>query len=244
MNFATPASEAAVAGGETLAEKAYAQLRRDIIRGVRAPGERLRIEKLKSIYGIGPTPLREAMQRLSSEQLVVAQENRGFAVAPLDLGDFADLNLARVEIEKIALARSMAVGDSDWEARVVAADYVMRRADDLLGTAGNEPHDDWEAANSAFHNALVSACDSRWLLMTRNNLQDLCERYRRASIRTGAGLRFTGDEHRQITQAVLGRDTATACSLIDKHFNATLNTLSESHARGPSAKPALANSLA
>lgn len=46
---------------DTLADVAYKRLRRDIIIGDRPPGERLRIEKLKAIYGIGPTPLREAM---------------------------------------------------------------------------------------------------------------------------------------------------------------------------------------
>ncbi len=225
--------------GESLTEKAYFALRHDIIRGERAPGERLRIEKLKSIYGVGPSPLREALQKLSSEKLVLAQENRGFSVAPLDLGDFADLNFARVEVEKIALARSIALGDSAWEARVVAADYVMRRADTALESGADGVSDDWEQANAAFHTALVSACDSRWLLMTRNNLQDLCERYRRASMRSGQGQRFTGDEHREITQAVLDRNSTRACELLAQHFTATLSTLSRQASKARSADMAL-----
>lgn len=213
--------------GESLAEKAYGLLRQDIIRGRRAPGERLRIEKLKSIYGIGPTPIREALQKLSIEHLVLAQENRGFSVAPLDLEDFADLNFARVEIEKIALTRSMKLGDSAWEGQVVAAAYLMTRADAQLQADGQGVSDAWEQANAAFHTALVAACDSRWLLMTRRNLQDMCERYRRASIRSGIGHRFTGDEHQHITEAVLARNTNLACNLIEKHFSDTLTALSE-----------------
>lgn len=241
MKSAAAPTKVALAHGETLAEKAYAVLRQDIIRGQRTPGERLRIEKLKAIYGIGPSPMREALQRLSSEQLVLAQENRGFSVAPLDLDDFADLNFARVEIEKIALARSIEIGDADWEARVVAADYMMNRADSALQSGAGTLSDDWEAANASFHTSLVSACDSRWLLMTRNNLQDLCERYRRASIRSGLGQRFTGDEHRQITQAVLGRNIALACKLIDQHFTATLSTLSQKQAASGAATPEAIN---
>ena len=213
-------------GSDSLADSAYRRLRADIIRGVRGAGERLRIEKLKSIYGMGPTPLREALQRLSSEQLVLAQENRGFVVAPLDLADFADLNFARAEIEKIALRRAISIGSTDWEGQVVAASYVMAKADARLAAYDSIQHDDeWERANTAFHTAMVSACDSRWLLMTRGRLHDMCERYRRASLHSETGHRSTADEHREIAQAVLARDAERACSLTDQHFVATLDIL-------------------
>lgn len=214
------------ASSDSLAESAYRRLRADIIRGERRAGERLRIEKLKGIYGMGPTPLREALQRLSSEQLVQAQENRGFLVAPLDLTDFADLNFARAEIEKIALRRAISIGSTEWEGQVVAASYVMAKADARLAVQEGMQHDDeWERANAAFHTAMVSACDSRWLLMTRGRLHDMCERYRRASLHDASGNRCTADEHREIAQAVLARDADRACLLTDQHFVATLNIL-------------------
>ncbi|MEJ6630407.1 MAG: FCD domain-containing protein [Comamonadaceae bacterium] len=213
---------------ESLAESAYKRLREDIIRGVRYAGERLRIEKLKGIYGMGPTPLREALQRLSSEQFVEVHENRGFTVAPMDLADFGDLNFARAEIEQIALRRAMRIGDGDWEARVVAASYVMAKADARLADIDGPRHDDdWEKANAAFHSAMVSACDSRWLLMTRGRLQDMCERYRRASLHTTSGHRSTAQEHTQISEAVLARDVDRACALTAAHFTVTLNILLE-----------------
>lgn len=220
----------------SLAEQAYRLLRADIIRGVRPPAERLRIEKLKTIYGIGPTPIREALQKLSIERLVLAQENRGFSVSPLDLADFADLNIARAEIEKIGLRRSIEFGDRAWEARVVAASYLMAKADDQLAD-GKSVSDDWEHANSEFHLAMVSACGSRWLLMTRQGLQDMCERYRRSSIHQGLGRRFTGGEHREIADAVLKRDAERACRLTERHFMATLQTLSERDRPVASAPP-------
>jgi GntR family carbon starvation induced transcriptional regulator len=211
--------------GESLSERAYAYIRRDIIRGVRAPGERLRIEKLKTIYGIGPTPIREALQRLSAEQLVQMSEHRGFAVAPLDLKDFSDLNFARVEIEKVALRRSMALGDNAWEGGVVAASYVMAKAEKQLESGETGSIDEWERANAAFHTAMVAACDSRWLLMTRGRLQDMCERYRRASMYTDSGHRVTTHEHQAIAEAVLSRDSELACALTEKHFSTTLEIL-------------------
>ena len=107
-------------------------MRIDIIRGVRAPGERLRIEKLKTIYNVGPTPLREALQMLVADQLVLTEGNRGFTVAPLDFEEFEDLNIARTAIELAALRLSIEKGDTEWEAGVVAASYLMKKQDAAL----------------------------------------------------------------------------------------------------------------
>ena len=45
-------------------------------------------------YEIGATPLREALNRLSAEELVRREEQRGFRVAPVSLSDLAELTLA------------------------------------------------------------------------------------------------------------------------------------------------------
>ena len=66
----------------TLIESAYAELRDDIIEGVLAPGEKLRVEHLKDRYGVGAGTLREAITRLVSDALAVAEGQRGFRVAP------------------------------------------------------------------------------------------------------------------------------------------------------------------
>ena len=118
--------------GHTLADEAYRAIKADIVRGVRGPGERLRIEKLRTIYNIGPTPLREALQRLSADRLVVALGNRGFAVAAFDPDEFNDLNTARIAVEMAALRLSLQNGGIDWESGVVAAAYVIEREDKAL----------------------------------------------------------------------------------------------------------------
>ncbi|MEM9974650.1 MAG: FCD domain-containing protein [Pseudomonadota bacterium] len=211
--------------GGTLADAAYARLRRDIIIGTRQPGERLRIEKLKTIYAIGPTPLREAMQKLAQDGLVVSEGNRGFTVAPLDAEEFADLNTARTAIEKEALRLSIANGKQAWEARVVAAAYIMAKEDEALENADGELPDTWESANAEFHTSLVSACGSAWLLKIRSGLHDLCERYRRASVYLKMGARDLRSEHAAIADAALRRDVELTCALTEKHFALTASAL-------------------
>lgn len=214
------------AEGETLAAVAYKRLRMDIIKGNRAPGERLRIDKLKSIYNIGPTPLREAMQKLAQEGLVLSAGNRGFTVAPLNLSEFQDLNLARTVVEQGALKLSIENGDTAWEARVVAAAYIMSKEDAALSAVGDRLPESWELANTEFHTALACACGSDWLLRIRSNLYDLCERYRRASVYQKAGARDLKAEHAAIAGAALARDIDRACALLADHFARTASALS------------------
>ena len=185
---------------------------------------------LKTVYDIGPTPLREALQKLSTEGLVLALEKRGFMVSPLDLDEFNDLNIARVEIEKVALTRSLALGDGLWESRVVAATYLMNKEDEVLVVSGAGVSDAWESANAEFHAAMIAACGSKWLLQMRDQLQDMCERYRRSSIsqsirKTGDGNRDVGKEHAAISKAVLARDSGLACQLTESHYMKTLDRL-------------------
>ena len=204
-----------------MAETAYKALRADIIAGRRPPGERLRIERLRGQYGIGPTPLREALQRLCAERLVEAHGNRGFTVTPLDPDAFVDLNVARIVVETAALRSSIERGDDAWEGGVASAAHLMRKADAAFG----EDIDGWEAANRGFHGALVAACASRTLLRMRDDLQDLAERHRRASVGDRRSARDLGAEHEAIASAVLSRDGDAAVALTTRHFEATAEGL-------------------
>lgn len=226
MNQKT-ATPLTLVSGDTLTEAAYLALRRDIIHGVRAPGERLRIGRLTELYDVGPTPLREALQRLSADGLVTAGGNRGFTVIALDIAEFRDLTIARTAVEREALRLSLTHGDEAWEAGVVSAGYRMQKADAAL--PGGDL-DRWEAANEAFHLAIVAACGSNWLLRIRKSLHDQCERYRRASVYLRRGTRDLGAEHAAILRAVLDRDIATAANLAEAHYAATAENLAEDFA--------------
>lgn len=211
----------------SLVEHAHDLLRRDIVAGTRTPGERLRIERLRTLYGIGPSPLREALQRLAADGLVIVNSNRGFQVAPLDPDEFLDLNRARVAVETAALRLSIELGGEDWEAGVVAAAYSLEKQDQLLIRGELQDVDRWEQLNTRFHLALVAACGSRWLLKHRGALQEQCERYRRASVYHARLERNLLEEHNEITKAVLARNTEIACSLVAKHYNSTAEHLTK-----------------
>ena len=68
------------AGVETAGEKVYHRLRSDIIFGRLAPSQKLRLEALKDAYGISISTLRELLNRLTSEGLIIAESARGFEI--------------------------------------------------------------------------------------------------------------------------------------------------------------------
>src|SRR6185295_6163930 len=70
-------------GETTLTQQAYQRLRADILNGAFEPGKPLRLEALKERYNLSFSPLREALNRLQSERLVVASALRGFRMAEL-----------------------------------------------------------------------------------------------------------------------------------------------------------------
>ncbi len=213
----------------TLAEKAYVSLRKDIVEGVFAPESPLRLADLSERYAMGFSPLREALNRLQSERLVTAESLRGFRVSARSLAEFEDALQARLLIESEALRLSIAKGDDNWAASVVAALYALRlqtkRAD------GNV--DELKTRHHAFHRALLASCESDWLLEFFERLYAATERYRiPALVAAGPQRRDIDAEHGEIADAVLARDTSTAVSLLRDHYLRTASMIRNGMAAG------------
>ncbi|MEY2633911.1 MAG: hypothetical protein RIR00_2565 [Pseudomonadota bacterium] len=212
---------------KTLVEGAYRQLRRDIIEGLHAPGDKLRVEHLKDRYNVGAGTLREALALLVADALVVAQGQRGFRVAPISLEDIEDITRTRVMIECEALRQSMAFGDVAWEGEVLAAFHRLSRAEEKLqpGLGEGAIHAEWEERNRVFHETLISACPSRWLRHFLSILYQQSERYRRLSLFRRSVPRDVHAEHTALVEATLARDIDRATGILGEHITLTLETI-------------------
>lgn len=76
-------------------------------------------------------------------------------------------------------------------------------------------------AHKAFHQALVSACGSKWLVETCSQLFDSADRYRSLARLAGVSRSDPRDEHHEIMTAALDRDADTAARLLTEHFQKT-----------------------
>lgn len=207
----------------TLADTVYDRMRWDIVRGELAPGMPLRLEQLKDRYGAGFSPLREALNRLQGERLVVSQSLRGFVVAPLSRDEMTDAIDARILVEGEALRRAIRHGGDAWEAEILAAVHELTKSLRRVSEGVNVDMTDLERRHRRFHHALIAACGSTRLLRMADTLYMETERYRLISLSrsVGAGERNVTEEHQGLVTAVLARNADEAVGKLSQHYRDT-----------------------
>lgn len=205
---------------KTLAGRVAQQLRRDIIRHRFEPGERLQFEKLSKVYSVGTSPLREALFQVAAQGLVVAEDHKGFFVAPIQFDEMLDVSNLRANLETYAIRGAIREGREEWEVDLIAAFHRLKRAG--LAVSEDQEDDDlrteWEDRHRAFHYALCKGCGSPWLLHFFDELYDHMERYRRYFWKYAERAVAADSEHEAIMKAALDRDEERAANLLQAHF--------------------------
>ncbi len=222
-----------------LTENVYRKLRTELVLCRIAPGSWMKTSELAKRYGVSLASIREAMARLTSEDLVGYEPQRGFVAAPISAQRLQDLTAVRVEIETMALRQSMAQFSSLDGIRLDEAMEAM------LGTAqddGQGNHvltEDWIAAHAVFHDALVAGCHNTVLLQVRRQLFDQSERYRALAAQMYL-MKKTSDiatDHQPLADAVHRRDAEKAVHLLRQHVTETTDSLLRSRIDGHALVP-------
>lgn len=209
----------------TLMSQVEDAVRWDIVSGVLAPGQRLRAADLIQKYGVSATPLREALQRLAAQNLIDWDPRLGAAVAEVSLAELRDIYWLREVLESLALTRSIERADERWETA------VRNAWEALLNTPRPSPGMErpaliaWSRAHRTFHEALLSGCDSAWLMRFIGTLSDHSERYRVLSARIGT--RDSREEHEEIYRAALAREIEPAVEALRHHLESTVKTIEQ-----------------
>ncbi len=211
MTAATPAREE-----DTPGEAAYRRLRADVIHGRLPPGRKLGLEGLRQAYAAGVGTLREALTRLASEGLVVAEGQRGFSVAPVSAEDFREVADLRLLLECHAIRDSFAAGDLDWEGRVVGAHHKLAVLERRL--LAGEPTDpaEWKRYDREFHATLIEACGSTVLQETYAAAYDHYLRYQMVAVVFRGAV--AAEQHARLLAAALARDADAACRVLEAHL--------------------------
>lgn len=206
---------------KTRVDQIYEYIHEDIISGRLLPGQRLHITQLAEHYEVGPGPIREALSRLMSTELVLAISQKGFRVASISRNDLRDIYETRAQIEALALGLAIEQGHDDWEAAIVGSYHRLAKFEADHEIVATEDYKEWERCHRAFNSALLSACNLQHLLRIQSQLYNLTERYRRqwllAGLKQPQGLPYA-KRQKKIMEAVLARDAKLAKELIYKHF--------------------------
>lgn len=223
----TDVIEKAFESPATLATNIYERLKADILSTELEPGRKLQLRFLTERYDAGQTPLREALNRLSTEDLVIGKEQRGFFVKPISLEELHELTKTRCWVEGLALRESMVNRTPEWEESLLVAHHRLERMPRSLNPDRFESNPKWEALHRGFHALLIGNCGSRSLIGFCEQLADRLYRYRSLSIRKAFRVRKVSQEHADILKTVLDHQTEDAVSLLQRHYEQTAELIYE-----------------
>jgi DNA-binding GntR family transcriptional regulator len=201
------------------------RLRHDLVTGEIPAGAKLKIPDICERFAVSPGAAREALSRLVPEGLVDFIDQRGFRSPPVTVAGLQDITRVRLLIEREALIDSMRHGDGAWESEILAAQHRLLRCDRKSAIPYGSDPAEWTARHKEFHQALIAACTSPWLIRMHNMLYDQTERYRAISARAGSAAtgpkRDVKGEHSDIADAVIARNEAEALRLMQAHLKRT-----------------------
>lgn len=192
------------------------KLRQAIAYGELVPGTQLGEAELARRFGVSRGPLREGMQRLTQEGLLLAIRNRGVFVNTMDVGEIRDMYLAREAIERTA-SRQILQGD-----HVSAGDALLAVVDEM---AAAEDLDEASEADMHFHEVLVELAGSprlsrlhqTFLVETRMCVHALADTYDAPADRVS--------EHQTLAGAIRSGDVALTDKLILAHMEDAVERL-------------------
>jgi DNA-binding GntR family transcriptional regulator len=207
---------------DTLAEQAAQRLEADILGGVLAPDSRLGIAETSARYGVGATPLREALSRLAARGLVNAIGKRGFRVQSISREDLADIVRVRSVLEREAIRLSITAGDGAWEGTIVGALHQLKRYIDENPKGFHEGEPAFDVLHKRFHASLLAACGSPRLIAACARLYDEAYRYRRLMMATFTDPGKFVKSHEVLAEAAIGREMERAEALAAAHIASTL----------------------
>lgn len=209
-DFITPVEQESTPG--IVAEK----LRQAIAYGELVPGTQLGEAELARRFGVSRGPVREGMQRLTQEGLLIAIRNRGVFVNTMDSGEIRDMYLAREAIERAA-SRQILQGDY-----ASAGDTLLAVVDEM---AAAKDLDEVSEADMRFHEVLVELAGSprlsrlhqTFLVETRMCVHALADTYDTATDRV--------NEHQSLASAIGSGDVALTDKLMLAHMEDAVDRL-------------------
>ena len=203
---------------------AYGLILEAIDVGVYKPGSRLVESELAERFGVSRTPIREALQRLETQALLI-RDGRSLIVASLDHNQLAELYAVRSELEGLA-ARLAAQHAAPEEVR------VLRKMVEDDRKLVDDP-ETLSRANRRFHKQIHLASHNRYLVLQL----DLVHRTMALLATTSLAVEGRGEgslaEHDAIVTAIENGDGDAAYAALKTHISKAFETRLELDAGQP-----------
>ncbi|MGO1057041.1 GntR family transcriptional regulator [Crossiella sp. CA198] len=197
-------------------EFARQQLRADILDGRLAPGAKLIQTELAARLELSTTPVREALQDLAREGLVLLDPHRGAFVRELSLAEVREIYELRILLEPMLL-RQAAGG--------IGADLLVRAEELRRRMAEETDLSRWAELNRKFHATLLSPADGSRLAGIVAGLRDSATPFVALSLREPSQRADSNAEHAELLTLLRAGDLEAAAELTRRHLAATLRII-------------------
>ncbi|MEO6152672.1 MAG: GntR family transcriptional regulator [Croceibacterium sp.] len=186
-------------------------LRERIRIGRYMPGQRLIEPDLMRETGNSRGRVREALQRLQTEGLVVIEEFRGASVRTFTPDDMRQIYRARMALEGLAAHDCAAFGSDD------AKTMIRDLQEQMNGCEHTGEHRRFAQLNDAWHDAIIAAADNEYLRNFIVRLRVPLYRLLFSAFYEPERIDDANAGHRQITDAIVIGDAETAERLMRAH---------------------------
>lgn len=201
---------------QSLREQTYQVLRSAILSGEFLAGSRLVETQIAEKLQVSRTPIREALQQLQQEQLVVADENGNLRVVSFSTEDAKHLYRCRLVLEQESVLEACKNATTEELTKIELAVQQAEKAITQLPnqlTSYQLLHIDYQ-----FHRAIAECSGNPWLALVLDQLFDKMALLRMQTVQQNLKVLEIRSEHRQIYDAIMQRDHKKALEAISNHL--------------------------
>jgi len=186
----------------------YKKIRADIITGRKKPGERLSIDILKKEFGTSVTPVRDALQMLSQEDLVTIKPRSGYYIALVSLKELNDMLELRQILELAAVERA---------AEKINKEQIttLKKVHAGFTDDADETYSRYTEENKNFHCQVAKASGNDELARQIGHIHDRLARFM-IIVRSG---KHMSDIHGHLIERLNAHDSAGAKKTLQKELD-------------------------
>ena len=201
---------------QSLREQTYQVLRSAILSGEFLAGSRLVETQIAEKLQVSRTPIREALQQLQQEQLVITDANGNLRVVSFSTADAKHLYRCRLILEQESVLEACKKATTEQLAKI---ELAIQQAEHAIAQPPNQLtsyqllHIDYQ-----FHRAIVECSGNPWLALLLDQLFDKMALLRMQTVQQNLKVLEIRSEHRQIYEAIVQRDYEAAFTALNNHL--------------------------
>ncbi len=208
----------AIQRSQSLREQVYQALRKIILTGDLASGDRVVETKLAKKLNVSRTPIREAIGQLHREKLIVSHPNGGFKVTTLSIQDAIGLYDCRIALEQLSVANACELISPQ---QLEQLEQLVLLAESAESASSKTDSQELLDLDCQFHYLIAESSGNKWLLALLKQVFDKMALLRVQTTKHNPQVLEIRLEHRQVYEAIAAKNLELAQKMVKEHLTAS-----------------------